>query len=121
MSLDDRLRAYAALVGLIFILLTVFTGQRMTRLQELERAPGTGARDARLELVLVAGLLLGSTLVFVTGLPLLKEVLHHMDLGGKSGPLRSAFFVSWLLFLGLIGWQVVLLKRAWSVKKQAAA
>lgn len=106
-TLNERIAGFAALVGLVLVLVTLFTSQRSSHIAELRK--GTPAkRDWTTEIWLSAVVAIFTFGVFLTGLPLLVDSIRHLDLTGDSGPLRGAFILVWLLLIVLIVWQISL-------------
>jgi hypothetical protein len=108
MSLDDRIRAFAGLVGLVLVLITLFTNLRATALRDLRSGPHGKREDAEQERRLNKTLLVFTMLLFAAGLPLVWDTVTNYHPRADSGPLRSAFVLSWLLLLGLMAWQISL-------------
>jgi hypothetical protein len=112
MMLDTRIVDFATLVGLILVLLTLFTGQRASTLRALTVGADTKLSDGIQELVLDIALAIFTVLLFVTGLPIAIAALKAFHPLAYSGPLRGGFVISWGLLIGLMAWQGLLLHGA---------
>jgi hypothetical protein len=103
-TLDDRLVAFAMLVGLVLVLLTLFTSQRNGYLQELRG--GTPRRSDWTSEIWLNGVVAIFTVgLFVAGLPLFIDSAEHIDVLRSDGSLKLAFLLVWLLLIGLVVWQ----------------
>lgn len=115
-SLDQRITDYATLIALVLVLITLFTTQRATRLDTVEKDTNRTRAQATQEIWLDGALAAITLLIFATGAPLLWDSITALNLGGNSGPLRSGFAITWVLLVVLIGWQVMLFRRAHKVR-----
>ncbi len=111
-TVESRIKDFAGLVGLVLVLVTLFTNQRATTLRELRGSPKAKQPDATQEMGLLALLLVVTVLLFLCGLPIVHAAATHWHPRASAGPLRAAFTLSWILLLGVIAWQAVLLNRA---------
>lgn len=111
-DIGERIRSFASLVGLVLVLITLFTNQRAATLRELGTGSAGKKQDATQEMYLLASLLVVTLLLFLVGLPVVSGSVDGWHPRAFLGPLRAAFFLSWLLLLGLVGWQGLLLSRA---------
>lgn len=104
-DIGDRISDFAGLVGLVLVLITLFTSQRAAMLSELESSSTGKKHDATQEMCLLGLLLVITLLLFVAGLPVLAGAICGWHPRAFLGPLRAAFVLSWLLLVGLVGWQ----------------
>ena len=112
MMFDDDLANFAQVASLVLALLTVFTSARAATLDRLATDPGdAGKGSATLEIVLDGGVLLATSGVILSGVPLWIASLDHAAVT-QQGALPLAFAVSWPLMLGLVAWQVALIRQA---------
>jgi hypothetical protein len=111
MTLDHRITDFATLVGLVLVLLTLFTGQRAGALRGLETSGQARKRDGVQELALDTVVLAFTVLLFLAGLPIAVEAVRMLHPLAYSGPLRGAFAITWLLLPGLVAWQAILVAR----------
>ena len=115
-TLDDRLVAFATLVGLILVLLTLFTSQRNSHLQELR--DGTPERsDWTTEIWLNGVVAIFTVGLFVAGLPLFIESAEDIHVLRSDDSLELAFLLVWLLLIGLIVWQGSLARAACAARR----
>ena len=56
-----------------------------------------------------------TSVVWLSGLALAVRAVRHLHPLAAGGGLRAVFAVTWILLLGLIGWQLVLLSNAWEL------
>ena len=73
MTLDTRITDFATLVALILVLLTLFTAQRSTRLNQLWADGSSGSKEAFWEIVFDLVLTVATVLLFLVGLSLVIE------------------------------------------------
>ena len=106
----SRIKDFAGLVGLVLVLITLFTNQRATTLRSL--GAKSKKADATQEACLLAVLMVVTTLLFLVGLPVLIQAVNDWHPRAFAGPVRAAFGLSWVLLVGLIGWQGSLIYRA---------
>ncbi len=116
-TLNGRVGDFAALVGLVLVLVTLFTSQRDSRLKELSAAAPTN-RELTTEVWLNRVLAVFTALLFLAGLPLVLDCIKSLHPLSDSGPLRVAFTMVWLLLIALIGWQCSLAHAACSERKR---
>lgn len=105
MSLDTRITDFATLVALVFVLITLFTGQRAAAVVALRQGPATERGDVLTEIWVDLVLIFATALLFLIGLPIVLDAIEHLHPLRYSGPLRGGFIVTWLLLLGLVFWQ----------------
>jgi uncharacterized membrane protein YgdD (TMEM256/DUF423 family) len=110
-TLDDRIVAFAALVGLILVLLTLFTSQRNSHIQELS-AGTPDRRDWTTEIWLNAVVAVFTISLFVAGMPTFIASAEHLDVLRIDGSLELAYVLVWLLLIGLVFWQGSLVQAA---------
>ncbi len=103
-ALNDRIRGFAALVGLVLVLVTLFTSQRNSHIQEL-RGGTPQKRDWTTEIWLNSVLAVFTVGLFLAGLPLFIDSAEDLHPLRNAGPLRGAFVLVWLLLIALIVWQ----------------
>ncbi len=116
MKLSQEIGDFGGLVGLLLALGTLLTANRASALAELKSATDI-TRSARWrEMALDASLGIVTLLVWLGGLPLAVRAARHLDPLASGGPLRSVFVLSWVLLLGLIGWQTSLTVNAYKLK-----
>lgn len=115
-ALTKEVGDFGALVGLLLTLVTLLTANRATSLADLRKAPDITKGQRLAELALDA-LLAGTTfVVWLAGLALAVRAVTHLHPLADGGGLRAVFALTWLLLLGLIGWQLDLLRRAYALK-----
>jgi hypothetical protein len=107
-DLNQRIADFAGLVGLVLVLITLFTSQRQ---QVLDRITATAQKTSQpFTRELLLDLLLGATttLLFLSGLPLCVDAASPFHPLSHDGPLRVAFLIVWALLPFLVVWQVSL-------------
>jgi uncharacterized membrane protein len=107
-DLDERIRNFASLVGLVLVLVTLFTNQRQTALKDLEESVPDKRTPFTRELWIDVALTLVTLLLFLTGLPLVCDALDAFHPRAENGQLPVAFVIVWFLLLALLAWQVSL-------------
>jgi hypothetical protein len=112
--LEERIRAFAALVSLLLVLLTLFTAQRATAIDRLW-GPADHLHPLR-ETLLSLALAVTTIIVFILGLRLWVDAADHFSLWARR-PVISAYVATWLLLVPLIVWQLSLFWRACSAWK----
>lgn len=112
MSVRERVADTANLLGLLLVLVTLFTSEQSRVLGEEWQRTG-GARTSRLRQVaaLCAGLAVITGGAFVSLAPLVLDVLGTCCKGRVDAPL-VVFALVWILLAPLIVWQVALTRRA---------
>lgn len=115
-SLASQIGDFGALVGLLLTLATLLTANRAAQLSALRQAPKLTDRQRWFEVALDALLATFTSVVWLAGLALAVRAVHHLHPLASGGGLRAVFAVTWILLLGLIGWQLVLLRNAWELK-----
>lgn len=118
-SLTKEIGDFGALVGLLLTLATLLTANRATALASLRKASDITGRQRWSEIGLDAVLAGFTSLVWLAGLSLAVRAARHLHPLANGGPLRAVFAVTWILLLGLVGWQLVLLRRAWALTPSA--
>ena len=111
-TLDERITDYSTLVALVLVLVTLFTTQRANRLAEIDKDTNRKKAEATQEVWLNGAMVLVTTLLFASGLPLVLDSIKSFHATGNSGPLRGGFTITWLLVAVLIIWQATLWCRA---------
>ena len=111
-TLDERITDYSTLVALVLVLVTLFTTQRANRLAEIDKDTNRKKAEATQEVWLDGAMVLVTTLLFASGLPLVLDSIQSFHATGNSGPLRGGFTITWLLVAILIIWQATLWCRA---------
>jgi hypothetical protein len=118
-SLNERIGDFAGLVGLVLVLVTLFTQQRSAKLTELQSGPVVTARKIwTTELWQSRVLLLVTVALFAVGLPIVVECVGSLDPLNDEGPLRAAFTIVWALLVALIFWQGSIAKAACAERKE---
>lgn len=103
-TLNERIGDFAALVALVLVLVTLFTSQRSSHIEQMRHGtPQKG--DWTTEIWLNAILAIFTLGLFLTGLPLVIESAEEIR---RDGPLHGAFVLVWLLLIVLVVWQVSL-------------
>jgi hypothetical protein len=106
-DLDGRITDVGNLLGLVLVLLPLFTSQRAAALRMLRRDP---RRDEILtELVVTSGVLIVTSLLIVAGGRLWWDTIMNLHPSGPNGAIRSMFLVALVLLAGLVVWQGKLL------------
>lgn len=108
MNLANEIAAFGTLVGLLLALAALLTANRASALTDLKGAATFKGKDKWREFWLDVLLGVVTLLVWLGGLPLAIRAGLHLDPLGSGGPLRSVFLLTWILLLGLIGWQASL-------------
>jgi uncharacterized membrane protein len=117
-SLNDRIGDFAGLVGLVLVLITLYTTQRGDALDALEAAAGRGRAEYTRHMWLTIALVVVTVLLFAAGLPLFFDAICALHPLRNEGPLRSAFVIVWLLLPVLFVWQGSLAADALQARKQ---
>lgn len=111
LTLDDQLRNFGGLVGLVLVFVVLFTNQRWAAAEALDKdQPGRGKRYVAL--VINFTLIVVTAGLFATGLPLVFKALEDPQWLRVAGAIRDAFVLVWLLMVGLLGWQGVIVFRS---------
>jgi hypothetical protein len=114
-DLNTRITDVGNLIGLVLVLLPLFTSQRAAALRMLRRDP---RRDEVLsEVVVIAALLLLTSLLVAAGGRLWWDTAWHLHPGAPSGAIRSIFLIALALLLGLFAWQLKLLASAFTLSR----
>jgi len=92
----------------VLVLITLFTDPRATNLRELRESASAKKPDALQEMWLLAALFVVTAALFMSGLPVVVDAAKGWHPRASTGPLRSAFIISWALLLALIAWQAAL-------------
>lgn len=114
-TLNERIGDFADLVGLVLVLVTLFTQQRSGRIASLEEAVSK-KREWDVEVALNAVLFLVTLGLFVVGLPIVFECVESFHPFSDTGPLRGAFVLVWTLLIALMIWQISLLCASWGAR-----
>jgi hypothetical protein len=115
-TLVKEIADFGTLVGLLLTLAALLTTNRAAALSALYRSSDVKKGQRRLELILDGLLAAFTFLVWLAGLTLAVRAVRGLHPLADGGPLRAVFAVAWILLLGLIGWQLGLLWRAWRLK-----
>ena len=115
-ALSTEIGDFGALVGLLLTLATLLTANRAAALTDLRNATDITRRQRVSELGLDAFLVATTFLVWLAGLSLAVRSVGHLHPLAEGGGLRAVFAVTWILLLGLIGWQLDLVRRAYGLK-----
>jgi hypothetical protein len=112
-ELDDAVRSFGALVGLILTLITLFTGARDATVRGLEDAPltTTSKRQLVTERWLCIGLFVVTLALLAVGLPLWVRTLAHWS-WSTDHSIRWVFVIVWPLLVPLAIWQIGIARRA---------
>ena len=112
-ALDDLIRNFGALVGLILALITLFTATRDTAVRGLEEQVLTKRSQHQLgtEVWLSGGLFVATVLLIATGVPLWIRTLAHWS-WSTDHSVRWVFVVVWPLLVPLAIWQLNIARRA---------
>jgi hypothetical protein len=108
-ALPTEIRDFAELVGLVLVLITLFTQQRHDKLHERRLNP-TNFREAATEVGLDLLVLVATCAIFIFGLHLwwlAVSGVHPFRSGASAA--AAVYVVAWLLLVGLIIWQAVVL------------
>lgn len=115
-ALTQEIGDFGALVGLLS---TLLTANRATALGDLRKASDITKGQRLSELALDALLAGTTTLVWLAGLSLAVRAMSHLHPLSDGGGLRAVFVLTWVLLLGLVGWQLNLVRRAYTLKPSA--
>jgi hypothetical protein len=109
----DEVGQAANLLGLLLVLLTLFTSEQARRLGE-ERTRAGGARRTNLRVIvwISIGLSLVSASSIVALSPIVGDVLGTVGTTGFR-PLFLVFALVWLLLIALAAWQIILVVKSW--------
>jgi uncharacterized membrane protein len=116
-TLNERIGDFADLVGLVLVLVTLFTQQRNSRIASLEEGVSE-KREWNTEVALNVVLFLVTLGLFVVGLPIVFECVRSFHPRSDAGPLRGAFVIVWALLVALMIWQISLVCAAWGKRKK---
>jgi hypothetical protein len=114
--LADEIGDFGGLVGLLLALATLLTANRASALDGLKKAPRFDSSDKWREALLDAALAIITALVFLSGLPLAVRAARNLHPLAHGGPLRGVFVLSWALLIGLVAWQLSLVRDALKLK-----
>jgi hypothetical protein len=115
-TLSEEIGDFGGLVGLLLALVTLLTANRASVASELRKAPDFGRFDKVREVLLDLLLATITGIVFASGLPLALRAADGLHPLAHGGPLRSVFALTWILLLGLVGWQISLTIAALKLK-----
>jgi hypothetical protein len=115
-TLATQIGDFGALVGLLLTLATLLTANRAAALGDLRSATDITRRQRVTELGLDTSLAATTFLVWLAGLSLAVRSASQLHPLADGGGLRAVFVVTWILLLGLISWQLDLVRRAFRLK-----
>lgn len=112
-DLDQTVRNFSALVGLILTLITLFTGTRDASVRALEDSVLTAESKRHLgaEMKLALGLFATTVLLLAAGIPLWVRVWSHWSWSSDHS-IRWVFVIVWALLVPLALWQLNIARRA---------
>ena len=116
MRLSKEIGDFGTLVGLLLALATLLTANRASALADLKKATDVTSSAKWREFALDALLGIVTTLVWLAGLPLAIRAGLHIRPLAPGGSLRSVFLLTWILLLGLVGWQASLTVKAYKLR-----
>jgi hypothetical protein len=118
-DLDEAIRTFGSLVGLILALITLFTGARDASVRALRQGPLTDEKRGHLksEAKLGWGLFGATVLLLVAGGPLWIRTCTHWT-WSTDHSVRWGFLIVWPLLVPLAGWQIKIADRAWTTANQ---
>jgi uncharacterized membrane protein len=116
-TLNKRIGDSAALVGLVLVLVTLFTQQRSGKIESLEDQ-NSEERQWTTEVGLDAVLSLVTLGLFAVGMPIADECVESFHPLSDAGPLRGAFVIVWALLVAVMTWQISLVCAAWGKRKK---
>ncbi|MEA2633421.1 MAG: hypothetical protein QOH92_188 [Chloroflexota bacterium] len=111
-SLSDQVGQASNLVGLLLVLVTLFTSEQARRLAE-ERSRTGGPNRSTLQLTL--WLSIGLALVTIASIAALEPIVSSVlgTIGtNRFGPVFAVFVLVWALLFALGAWQISLVFRS---------
>jgi hypothetical protein len=115
-DLAERIKSFADLLGVVLVFLTLFTGQRQEAIRALRASSKARKPDALIEIVIVAALGVITVVCCLAGADLFALAVRHFHPLAGQGAVRSLYVILWLLLLGLIVWQISLLRQATTLR-----
>jgi hypothetical protein len=105
-GVTERIGQASSLVGLLLVLITLFTSEQARALDAERRREGGATRGARSRIIAISLSLGMVTAAAVVALfPIVWEVVRAW-MGRRGDPLHVVFALVWLLLIPLCGWQV---------------
>jgi hypothetical protein len=117
--LNERISDLGNLIGLVLVLLPLFTSQRASALRTLRRDPRRD--EAFTELLVTCVLLVLTGLLIAAGIRLWWDTAWNLHPGGQDGAVRSVFIIALLLLVGLLAWQVKLVSDSVALSRKLNA
>jgi O-antigen/teichoic acid export membrane protein len=113
----DRVSSASTLLGLLLVLVTLFTSEQARSLEvEQHRAGGAQAGSYKRIALTTSGLAL-VTLASLISLSSLAWDILRLCCGQDWDPALAVFLLVWLLLIPLAVWQVSVARRAWKLRK----
>jgi hypothetical protein len=111
-DLTSAISDFSTLVGLVLVLITLFTQQRHDKLRQ-RRAEPTTVAEAVTEVFLDVTILAATTAIFVFGLRLWWDAVTQMHpFRSGADAAQGVYVVAWILLVGLMIWQLILVAGA---------
>jgi hypothetical protein len=105
-AVTDRIGQASSLVGLLLVLVTVFTSEQARALEAERQREGGATPGARRRIMAISLSLVAVTVAALLALvPLLLDVVRAW-MAGHRNPLHIVFALVWLLLAPLSGWQL---------------
>jgi hypothetical protein len=105
-TVNERIGQASALIGLLLVLVTLFTSEQARALEAELRREGGATGGAKRRIIAISLSLAGVTgaALFALG-PLVWDVVRAW-FEGEGDPLQMVFALVWFLLVPLIGWQL---------------
>jgi hypothetical protein len=108
----EDVKGFADLLGVVLVFVTLFTGQRESALRTLRWSSEATRSDVAREATVTAVLLVLTLTTMVAGGKLFFETVGDLHPLANSGAIRALFAIIWVLLIGLVIWQIVILRDA---------
>jgi hypothetical protein len=120
LTVFDRVSSASTLLGLLLVLVTLFTSEQARTLEFEEHRPGGAQPGSYRRIALTAGGLALVTFVSLVSLVSLAWDVLRLCCGRSWDSTLAVFLLVWLLLLPLCVWQVSVGRRAWRLWKKGA-
>jgi hypothetical protein len=111
MDLTERVSDAAGQVGLLLVLITLFTNEQARSRDAQANRSGGSDKDAVRRIRIITAVLAAATIVaLLTLLPLVIEIAKTCC-EMRISPTLALFVLTWLLLVGLVVWHVVIWRR----------
>lgn len=113
MTTVERVSNASTLLGLLLVLVTLFTSEQARAFDLEQLRSGGGRRSIYRRVSLIAAALSVVTGASIVSLAPLAEQIVRLCCGAEWDSILGVFVLVWLLLVPLLGWQLGLAWRAW--------